>query len=488
MLCNDEGPDRQAFARMPVPLAVLAAGGVFTSANRLAETLLGAQPLVGRRLAEFLVPPADAAKVLARLGKGGLARAELHMRRHDGTPFWALASASPAAGGVVVVLQEVTSQKLREEELRQGRDEAEQEVQARMRFFASASHDLRQPLQAMALFISALENYVDKPQARSIFGSLKTSLRSMEEMFESLLDMSRLDAGVLKASPTVFMVGDILERVETEFAAAADQAGVRLRVLPSSHAVRSDSAMLNRIVRNFVSNAIRYTRKGGKVLVGCRRSGANLRIEVWDSGIGIPDDQLQEIFEEFYQGKTGEKRKGSGLGLAIVQRLARLLDHRLDVRSTEGRGSMFAAEVPLADLGGADQLAEDDEAGEDRDVSGVTVLVVDDDRDILDGVSVLLREWGGRALTATTAEEALERVREAGVRPDLILADFKLRTAEGGVSAIRAIEDALGGDVPAFVFTGASTDAAELGEGYPVLRKPLQPDRLKGVLADAVGR
>lgn len=470
--------------RIPVPALALASDGTVTDANPAATRLLGVEMLDGRSFADFVTT--ESRSQVAAVINGQQHRAEMRMRRSDGTPFWSLVHASPepTTGGIMAVLQEVTSQKLREEELRQGREEAEQEVRARMRFFASASHDLRQPLQAMALFISALENHVDKPQARNIFSSLKVSLKSMEEMFESLLDMSRLDAGVLKPNPAPFMIGDILERLETEFEAPAEQAGVGFRILPSSAAVVSDAAMLNRILRNFVSNAIRYTRSGGKVLVGCRRRGRTLRIEIWDSGVGISEDQLQEIFDEFYQGKTGEKRKGSGLGLAIVQRLARVLDHRLDVRSSEGSGSVFAVEVPIsgAHAEPAD-IAED--ATETRDVRGVALVVVDDDREVLEAIDLLVQEWGGTVITATTAEEALERVRAKRLRPDLILADYRLRTSEGGVSAIRALEKALGGNIPAFVFTGSTSDGSEIGEDYPVLRKPLQPERLKTVLADA---
>lgn len=465
-----------------LPIAVLAVGadGGVTAANALAERLLGGRP-VGRTLHELLGCQA-AAELPGRLrAGGGIARLECRL----GRAAWVALSASAAPwGGMLLALEDISARKVTEATLKRQRDEAEEQVRARMRFFAAASHDLRQPLQALALFVSALEHHIDKPQTANIFSSLKVSLKSMEEMFDSLLDMSRLDAGVLTPERTAFMIGDVLETLETEFAPVAEQAGIRLRFVPSSHSARSDQAMLTRIVRNFVSNAVRYTGKGGKVLVGCRRRGDSLRIEVWDTGIGIPEDQVAQIFAEFYRGKTAEKRKGSGLGLAIVQRLARLLGHRLDLRSTEGKGSCFAVEVPLADSPAVDLDLEYVDAVPAPDVSGATVLVIDDDLDILDGVRTLMAQWGGRALTATSPEEALRHLEEVGARPDLVLVDQQLTTAVGGEPAIRVIEQALGAEVPSFVFTGA----AEPSGDYPVLRKPLQAADLRAVVADALGR
>ncbi len=475
-----------AVAAMPVAVVVFDSAGVATIANRLAEQMLGVAPLTGRRVDAILGHEGAALLGRARDG-GGMVRGEMPFHRADGGAGWVEASVAPAPWGEIMMsLADVTVARSERDRLDRERLAAEEAVQAKMRFFAAASHDLRQPLQAMALFVSALQSHVDKPQAKNIFGSLKTSLKSMEEMFESLLDMSRLDAGVLKPDPKEFMIGDVLQTLEDEFAGQAEQSELRLRVVPCSAAVFSDGAMLTRILRNFMSNAVRYTRNGGKVLVGCRRRGDVLRIEVWDSGIGIAADQVEEIFAEFFQGKTAQKRKGSGLGLAIVQRLAGLLGHRLDLRSVEGRGSMFAVEVPMVDPGFAAMADdEDDEAGE-CDVGGALVLVVDDDREILEGVELLLAQWGGRALTATSAEEALRRIEQENVRPDLILVDFQLTTATGGEPAISALQQVLGEAVPAFVFTGATE--LEAGSAFPVLRKPLQPGRLREVVAEALGR
>lgn len=457
---------------LPIAALVVLEDGTIVAANAAAEALaLAALP--GRRLSEVLTD-----------GQGG----EALLRAGDSSSPWVMLAERPVQwqgqAARLLTLQDISALKQREGDLTRARDEADQAGAAKMRFFAAASHDLRQPLQALALFVSALESQVRTPQAERIFESLKVSLRSMEEMFESLLDMSRLDAGVLRPEPAPFMVGDMLETLETEFAAQAQQSGLRLRVVYSSLAVYSDQEMLTRILRNYISNAFRYTRGGG-ILVGCRRRGRALRLEVWDSGVGIAPEQQVEIFNEFVQGKAAVKRKGSGLGLAIVQRLARLLGHRLDLRSAKGKGSMFAVEVPLAD--GPDDSRDDGTAATALadDVRGAVVVVVDDDIEILKGVEMLLDQWGGRAVTARTAEEAAEALRRDALSPDLILADDRLH-AGSGPDSIRRLRRQAGESVPAFLFTGSTTDTAD-GLGFPVLRKPLDPSRLRAVLADLRG-
>ncbi len=331
---------------VPVPMIALGSDAV-VAANDEAIRLFGGD--VRGRSSEQVLTPEGYRQLGAAWRDARTARLDMALRRLDGTPFSAEAATQAVGDTHVVVLRETTSRRLREEELRQALADASSDMQARMRFFAGASHDLRQPLQAMALFLSALEGMTERPQAHNAIKSLKVSLTTMEEMFESLLGLARLDAGMLKAQPSVFMIGDVLEKVEDDSRAQAEQAGVILRVMPAAEAVCSDPGMLARILRGFVSNAIRYNDRGGKVLLGCRRRGTALRIEVWDNGSGIAEDRLEELIEEFHLGHVGEKQKGAGLGLAIAQRLARLLDHRLDVRSRHGRGSMFAIEVPLAE-------------------------------------------------------------------------------------------------------------------------------------------
>lgn len=413
-------------------------------------------------------------------------RVEFRARRLDGRTVWVLASAQRfgqgAEAGYVLVFQDVTALKLKEQRLTEANEEAERNIRARMRFLAAASHDLRQPLQAMALFASALEHHVSTPQGRTIVQSLKTSLRGMEEMFDSLLDMSRLDAGVMKAEPQIFLINDIFEQMEVTYGPQAEAAGLDLRIVPSSVAIRSDPRLLSRILANFLSNAIRYTRSGG-VLLGVRRHGGRVRVAVYDTGPGIAESQRLDIFREFRQGSCGAAQggvKGVGLGLSIVQRLARLLNHTLDVRSTLGRGSAFAVEIPLAEEF-LPVNADEDEDEALADLSEITILVMDDNLDVQQGLKMLLDEWKCRAVIAASADEALSRLNAEMAVPDVILADLHLGAENGGIEAIGTVRRGTGVDAPAFLFTGDTGAPSEISAmpGLEVLHKPLAPLRLR---------
>ncbi len=474
-----------ALAELPVPALLVDRRGRVVEGNPAAWRLLGSaaaadlpgcfdKPQAARRLLE------RAADGMTTAG-GDLALAGADLR-------WVRVAASAAAGGVLVLLDDLTALVRRVDEEARGRQEAEDAMRAKMRFFAAASHDLRQPLQAIALFVGALEPRVTAPPAQPILQSIKTSLGVMEDMFEALLDMSRLEAGVLEAEPRDFMIGDILEALETEFAPQV-KPGVELRVVPSSQAVRSDPGLLARIGRNLLANAVRYTDRG-RILVGCRRRGADLRLEVWDTGCGIPEHQRLAIFEEFYRGTHAggpcHAVAGLGLGLSIVQGLARLLRHRLDVRSQIDRGSMFAVEVPLAE--GPAAVEDADEAVAPPNLAGCSVLVIDDDEDILEGVRLLLSEWGCRVVVAPDGEAAVAAVRAEEVPPDVVLADLRLRGGDG-VAAARRVMDALDAWVPTVVLTGATEEAGAVqlaGRPLTVLRKPVEPVRLARVLRRAI--
>lgn len=479
---------------IPLPMLTVRIDGTILRANQAAEEALGvpAGTLPGRPVQDF----ADENEIVdtslchqIQL-KNSVYRVEIRARRPDGRILWILASAQrfKALGEdrYVLVFQDVTQLKQKEQRLTEANEEAERNIRARMRFLAAASHDLRQPLQAMALFASALDRHVTTPQGRTIVQSLKTSLRGMEEMFDALLDMSKLDAGVMKAEPQVFLINDIFEQLEAIYGPQAVAAGLDLRVVPSSAALKSDPRLLARMVGNFLSNAIRYTRSG-RVLLGVRRHGGRVRVAVYDTGPGIPESQRLEIFREFRQcalpNVSGRGGGGVGLGLSIVQRLARLLGHALDVRSTEGHGSVFAVDVPLAEefLPTATAALEDEEV---CDVSGTTVVVVDDDPEIQEGLEMLLEEWGCIPVVAASAGGALEMLSKIGARPDVILADLHLHDHNSGVSAIAAIRERTGVAAPAFLFTGDTGAPTELGEDddLRVLRKPLDPMRLRMLL------
>ncbi|HEX6979545.1 MAG TPA: ATP-binding protein, partial [Alphaproteobacteria bacterium] len=290
-------------------------------------------------------------------------------------------------------------------------------------FLASASHDLRQPLHAMNLFVAQLRTESDPEERDRLIGRIDAAVGAMNELFEALLDMSKLEAGILEPNFTEFPVDRLFKRIETTFADAARKKGLRLVVAPSGAWVRSDFVLLERILFNLVSNAVRYTARGG-VVVGGRRRGGQLRIDVCDTGPGIPEEQQRNVFGEFYQLAGADRRGGLGLGLAIVDRLGGLLGHPIDLRSRPGRGSRFSVSVPLAA-----ERRRADEASVASAIAdpahGKLVLVIDDDPLVIDGMGGILRSWGCKVLRADSEESALAVVAAQRQRPDLIIADYR---------------------------------------------------------------
>jgi signal transduction histidine kinase/CheY-like chemotaxis protein len=352
---------------------------------------------------------------------------------------------------------------------------------AKTRFLAAASHDLRQPLHALNLFVGQLGAERDETERRRLVPRIEAAVGAMNELFDALLDMSKLDAGVLVPQLAEFPVARVLTRVEATFAAAAREKGIRLRVFQSSAPVRSDFVLLERILLNLVSNAVRYTTRGG-VVVGCRRRGASLRIDVCDSGIGIAADQHRKIFGEFYQvaAPDNEQHRGLGLGLAIVDRLSSLLGHPIELISTPGRGSRFSVYVPAAQ--------QRNERPAPRNVMpdlarGKLIVVLDDDVMVLEAMRGLLRSWGCEVVTADRAEAALVGIGDRW--PDLIIADYHLTGGHSGIDAIRQLRSAAGRHVPAFLLSGdtAPDRLREASEtGHQLLHKPVEPMALRAML------
>lgn len=357
----------------------------------------------------------------------------------------------------------------------------------RSRFFAAASHDLRQPLHALNLFVGQLQTAADGEERGRLVARVDAAVQAMNELFNALLDVSRLDAGVLEASPTDFPVGQLFERVEATFAEAAHEKGLRFEIVPSRAWVRSDFVLLERMLFNLASNAVRYTAAGG-IVIGTRRRGERLRLEVWDSGPGIPGDQQQEIFAEFYQfSAPGENRRGGlGLGLAIVDRIGRLLDHPVEIASRPGKGSRFSISVPLAaEQRGQAEVLRSPAAGTDP-VRGKLVVVIDDDALVVDGMCGTLRSWGCRVVAADSESAALERLRALGQTPDVIISDYRLAGGQTGVQAIERLCATLDRAVPAFLVSG-DTAPERLREasarGYQLLHKPVPPMALRALLS-----
>lgn len=299
---------------------------------------------------------------------------------------------------------------------------------AKSRFLAAASHDLRQPLHALGLFVAQLRGRNRADERKRIIGRIDAALSAMNELFNALLDISRLDAGALTPNLTNFPVQQLLKRIETTFAGAAYEKGLSLRIVPSSVWVRSDIILLERILANLVSNAIRYTSAGG-VVVGCRRRNGQLCIDVFDTGIGIPQDQQRQVFVEFCRlEKPDESQRGGlGLGLAIVDRLCRLLDHSIELTSTVGKGSCFSVAVSMVRTGAG--IAKPALPVWSRlDASkGKLVVVIDDDPMVLEGMGGLLRTWGCRVVTGSSDRAALAALAAYDERPDVIISDYQLR-------------------------------------------------------------
>ena len=359
--------------------------------------------------------------------------------------------------------------------------------QAKSRFLAAASHDLRQPLHALNLFIAQLSDEKDEAERGRLVKRIHAAVAAMNELFSALLDISKLDAGVLAPSISEFPVNHLLRRIETTFSPPAREKGLRLRVVPNRTWVRSDIILLERILLNLVSNAVRYTDRGG-IVVGCRRCGGRLRIDVCDSGIGIPEDQQRSIFGEFYRlaGPDGDRRGGLGLGLAIVDRLCGLLNHPIELISSVGRGSRFSVSAPSV----PERIARAEDSVLPRStIDGAhhkLVMVIDDDPLVRDGMQGLLRSWGYRVATADTENAALTAVVTQGRRPDLIISDYRLAHGKTGFEAIERLHSACGSRIPAFLISG-DTAPERLREasasGYHLLHKPVMPMTLRAMVS-----
>jgi len=412
-------------------------------------------------------------------------------------------------GGYLTTFSDITPYKRAENALREANENLEQRVarrtgeleqalvaeqravrqaeaanQSRTRFLAAASHDLLQPLNAARLFTSALRHQPLDGESGRLAERIDTAFKAAEDLLDALLEASRLEAGKYQIDVSSFALSELLESLQHQFGVLAATRGLKLRFVASRVWVRCDAQLLRRILQNFLANALRYTRNGG-VVCGVRRVGANLRIEVWDSGPGIPDDQLLSVFDEFRRGSHvspwGEK--GLGLGLAICERMAQLLGARISVRSQPGRGSVFAIELPRAPTQVA--LPRDKaNPGMAAVLAGdLHALCLDNDRAILDGMSALLTRWGVSCTLAATIEEALAAVQVR--RPDLLLVDFHLDSEQDGLEALEALRAACSPASPgALVTADTSAELAVRARslGYALLRKPVKPAALRALI------
>ena len=363
---------------------------------------------------------------------------------------------------------------------------AERANMSKTKFLAAASHDLLQPLNVARLFIDALAERTIDPQSAGMIERIDSSLETAESLLSSLLDMSKLDAGAMSTDREHFALDPLLDRLRNEYSLAAEERNLRFRVVPSDAVVYTDRLLLERILRNFISNAMRYTGRGG-LLLGCRRRDPVLRIELWDTGIGIAADRLEEIFEEFKQLDSPVAGKpGLGLGLAIVERIARLLELKIGVRSRSGRGSVFSVDVPLGDnpASGAGNGANLQLMP--NPLRGKTVLVVDDDDATLEGMSVVLQSWGCLTVRARSVEHAIVACKPLETGLDFVIADYHLDGSTTGLDAIGSVAHLLNRPVAAVVVTADHTDETKshvTGHGYWYLNKPIRIDRLRSLMS-----
>lgn len=368
--------------------------------------------------------------------------------------------------------------------------------QSRARFLAAASHDLRQPLYALTLFSSALRAGETDPDKLARVMHIEECVASLDQLFAELLDLSRLEAGAMQATPTDVRLDDVFDEVSRNFRMLAESRGLRLIVRKTDAWVRCDRTMLARMLNNLVSNALRYSDDGG-VLVGVRQlDSGQVRIDVWDTGSGIEPEHQQRVFDEFYQVKrshdhAGERKRGLGLGLATVRRLAELVGCEVDLASRVGRGTCVRLTLDAANTPAPVPAYEADIP---IDISGLRVIVIDDDITILQGLRALLEEWGCELLAADDEASAVREARHWPAPPDLVISDLRLREGRSGLDVLRALARHYGNDpaTPGFarlLVTGETRPdrLAEIAANkVPVLFKPVSPDRLREAMLAAV--
>jgi PAS domain S-box-containing protein len=468
---------RSALESAPDAMVIADGSGVIVFVNQQVSALFGYAPweLAGEKV-EHLLPErfrqrhvghreAFAADGRVRPMGAGL---ELFARRRDGSEFPVEISLSPIFDRgrtlVAAAIRDVTDRKRIEADLVAARESADRANQGKSRFLATASHDLRQPLQTLALLSGTLRRLAHDPDSVEALARQEQAISAMSRLLNALLDISKLESGAIKPEPTDFTVAALFEELRAEFAGLAANKGLELQVEPcADHRAHSDPSLVEQILRNLLSNAIKYT-AAGRVAMRCRHETHLIRIEVLDTGIGIPADQLPFIYDEFYQVGVGTNsvREGYGLGLSIVKRLTRLLDLRLAVESEVGKGSVFSLDLPP---GTAD--APDRTAGPTRDGKGTEprarpphALIVEDDPAVLDATRMLLKVEGFRVSVARSLAEALQRAREQA-DIDVVITDYHLDNNETGTDVIAGLRTLLGAQLGAVLVTGDTSSAVK---------------------------
>lgn len=447
---------------------------------------------------EAVETPEETARHIQAIMQKGFDRFSTRHRRKDGTIIDVEVTTSfmPQRGEFLGFCRDMTertraeSERRRyEEKLQEARKLAESESRAKTRFLATASHDLRQPIQAIQLLSDLLVNTELPQESAEIAFRVKEAVEGLGEMLTALLDISKLDAGLIKPEISEFRLNDLVLQLVSEHLPLAKQRGIELRSVYSSVFLRSDQHLLTRILRNLLSNAIKYT-QSGSILIGVRRSGDHMRIQVIDTGIGIREDELERIFDEFHQlGNTArDRREGLGLGLAIVSRLVRLLGHTVEVASRSGRGSCFSILVPLASaIEDRDEWLPEPASHIPLPHVGAEILVVEDEIDIREGLELNLKHWGYNVSVAADYEQAMHTASGDG-RPVLVIADYRLGVRTG-IDVIKALREQYQSEIPALLLTGDTTDERAneaIRHGVHLLCKPITANQLRHAVVDCL--
>lgn len=371
------------------------------------------------------------------------------------------------------------------EELHQQKEEAELANSAKSKFLAAASHDLRQPLYALNLFAAILDESVSDEKTRQTVAQIKSSVNALQSQFDTLLDISQLDAGTVKSEKKEFFLKDVIDHLASTYSLQAKEKGLALHFENFNYTVYSEPNLIEQILGNYLSNALRYTEQGS-ITVSCFEKDGKLKINVADTGKGIPPESLEDIFKEFEQLDNNERdrEKGFGLGLSIVQRAAKLLDHNIEVESELGIGSAFSIILDKAHPTPASEMIVLEDASVATDNKAL-VVIVDDETSIREGIASLLELWDYDAICASDGDQAMAQLKLAKRRPDAIISDFRLKNDETGLDVIKRIHTAFQSDIPALIVTGdienkrlITMDASD----FIVLHKPVPPSKLRAFL------
>jgi len=493
---------RIALEEAPDAMLIVDASGTIRYANQTVTELFGHphEELVGHSI-EVLVPErfrnrhaayrAEFTQDRKTRPMGGQ-RLDLFGLRADGSEFpvaISLKTVHCEEWFTVAAIRDMTGHVMAESRLREAKDQADHASLAKSRFLATASHDLRQPLQTLALLNGALRRLVaDRPAVTDVITQQEHAITSMSRLLNALLDISKLESGGVRPNPTDFSVSALCEELREEFSGLAREKGLGFTVTPREALVHSDPSLVGQILRNLVSNAIKYTRQGSVTLRCLRDEAGSVRIEVLDTGVGIPADQLRYIYDEFFQvgGPHNPARQGYGLGLSIVKRLVTLLDLKLEVQSEVGHGSLFALTLPTRQRAavptGRTETRSPTQAASDR----AHILLVEDDAGVRNATSMLFKSEGYDVTAVASSAAALEQVRlDPGV--DLLVTDYHLGDGAKGSQVIAAVREALGRPLKAVLMTGDTSSAIRMlppDPGTRVASKPVNADELLRLLRE----